>query len=78
MEENTNTQGGYIMVAIGATLLLYAIYKLINGYSNGFEFHIWNLELRGEKALLINITYIIFCSLLVYSGIRKIKNESHK
>ena len=79
MEESTNNKlGNYIFIAIGLFMLLYAIYQLINGYSNGFQFHIWNLELRGKEALIINVTFIVACSLVIYSSLRSIKNESNK
>ena len=79
MEESTNNkQGNYIFIVIGSFMLLYAIYQLITGYSNGFQFHIWNLELRGTEALIINITFIVACSLLIYSSLRSINNENNK
>ena len=57
-------------------MLIYAIYSLVTGYSYGFRFHVWDLQLSGIKALIVNIAYLILCMLLVFVGLRGIINES--
>jgi len=47
------------LLIIGIILLIYPIYMLITGYSSGFQFHIWNLQLSGTKAIIANISYSI-------------------
>ncbi len=75
-DKSVNNTGKYISLLIGVAFLIYAIYSLVIGYSNGFNFHIWNLQLKGFEAVVINITYLVACLMWVFSEVWSIKHGS--
>lgn len=77
-EKKTNIIGYYLLLVVGLVLLCYAMYSLITGYFNGFKFHIWNIQVFGNEALVVNMAYLIGCGLLVFAGIKGVLNEKNK
>lgn len=72
-DKKTNNWGNYIVALVGASLLTMSSYKLFNGFYNGFEFHGYNMELRGTKAIIMNVSFILISAFITYAGIQGIK-----
>ena len=75
MGNRSRRAGGYYIAFIGFALLGYALIKLFSGITSGFEFHIWNIELRGSEALIVTGAYILVCVGLIVIGLRNIKSH---
>ena len=79
MNGGNQNVGNYFLVLIGVVLLTLSLVKIFSGITSGFEFHIWDLELRGLDALFYTTLYIIVCASLIIVGFRGIKrNGKHR